>query len=236
MIYNKANLKQDLTLFKKLADGNKIHGGLSAPSKMPGYSYGLPSSTCKTGSKLKVVMGSVCFSCYAADDWDWAKQGQHHSNYAWENVKSANRRRFDSLTHQLWVPSLIFTINRRKDKHFRWHDTGDIQSIEHFRNICTICEFTKDVKHWLPTREYAIIDSIDFDVPKNLCIRVSAHLVDKDAPERFANTSSVITKLNIKETKKNSICPVSKNEGQKSCGSCRKCWDNSVPNVCYIKH
>ena len=43
----------------------KIIGGLSKPSKMPGWAYGLPAKECKTGSKLVKVKNSVCEGCYA---------------------------------------------------------------------------------------------------------------------------------------------------------------------------
>ena len=42
-----------------------IGGSLSKPSKMPGWSIGLPAKECKTGAKLQQVKGSVCFDCYA---------------------------------------------------------------------------------------------------------------------------------------------------------------------------
>ena len=42
-----------------------IGGSLSKPSKMPGWSIGLPAKECKTGSKLRAVPGSVCYDCYA---------------------------------------------------------------------------------------------------------------------------------------------------------------------------
>ena len=40
-------------------------GGLSKPSKMPGWSIGIPAKECNTGSKLVNVKGSVCEGCYA---------------------------------------------------------------------------------------------------------------------------------------------------------------------------
>jgi hypothetical protein len=43
-----------------------IGGSLSKPSKMPGWSIGLPAKECKTGGKLqKLSQGSVCYDCYA---------------------------------------------------------------------------------------------------------------------------------------------------------------------------
>ena len=47
-------------------DALKIIGGsLSKPSKMPGWSIGLPAKECKTGGKLQQMKGSVCYDCYA---------------------------------------------------------------------------------------------------------------------------------------------------------------------------
>ena len=42
-----------------------IVGGLSKPSKMPGWSIGLPAKEFITGAKLRKVKDSVCYDCYA---------------------------------------------------------------------------------------------------------------------------------------------------------------------------
>ena len=49
----------------KTKEALEIVGGLSKPSKMPGWAYGLPAKECKTGSKLQNVPGSTCYDCYA---------------------------------------------------------------------------------------------------------------------------------------------------------------------------
>ena len=49
----------------KTSEAWKLVGGLSKPSKMPGWSIGIPAKECKTGGKLQQVKGSVCFDCYA---------------------------------------------------------------------------------------------------------------------------------------------------------------------------
>jgi hypothetical protein len=36
-----------------------ICGGIGKPSKMPGYSYGLPAPECQTGQKLALVPGTA---------------------------------------------------------------------------------------------------------------------------------------------------------------------------------
>ena len=40
-------------------------GSLGKPSKMPGFSYGIPAINCNIGSNLTKVKNSVCFDCYA---------------------------------------------------------------------------------------------------------------------------------------------------------------------------
>ena len=62
----------------------EIVGGLSKPSKMPGWSYGLPAKECKTGSKLRKVPGSTCFDCYALKGC-----------YVFKVVQDAQYRRLD---------------------------------------------------------------------------------------------------------------------------------------------
>ena len=66
----------------------KIVGGLSKPSKMPGPAYNLPAYKCITGQKLAKVPGSVCHGCYALK-----------GRYRFNNVKSAMERRLEALKH-----------------------------------------------------------------------------------------------------------------------------------------
>jgi hypothetical protein len=103
----------------------EITGSFSKPSKMPGYSYGLPAWECKTGSKLAKIPGTVCFGCYA-------KRGFYTM---YKGVKAAQYTRLKSITKPLWVRAMAIQINSFKCKEFRWHDAGDIQSIKHLLKI-----------------------------------------------------------------------------------------------------
>jgi hypothetical protein len=62
-----SGLKIDLTERYNMntIEALKIVGGLSKPSKMPGWAYGIPAAECKTGKKLQDVVGSTCEGCYA---------------------------------------------------------------------------------------------------------------------------------------------------------------------------
>ena len=105
----------------KVSEAKQITGGLSKPSKMPGFSYNLPAYKCITGVKLQAVPGSVCAGCYAMK-----------GRYAFGNVKAAMDRRLASLTHPKWGLAMSIQINSKfKYGHdfFRWHDSGDLQSL-----------------------------------------------------------------------------------------------------------
>lgn len=195
----------------------KITGGLSRPSKMPGFAYNLPATRCKVGSKLAKVKGSVCHGCYALK-----------GRYRFPNVKEALERRYkQAMTNKQWVFGMVYLINTSKKNVFRWHDAGDIQSAEHLQRIFQVCELTPSVKHWLPTRESVILSNINADdVPDNLIIRLSASKVDGPAPKSWPWTSTVVTK--------GKTCPAAEQDNE--CRDCRACWDKSVKNVAYGKH
>jgi hypothetical protein len=205
----------------KVANG--IVGGLSSPSKMPGYGYSLPAKRCLTGAKLAKVEGSVCSGCYALK-----------GHYVFPKVQECLEKRYQAtMYHPQWVEAMAYLINKRAKKHphFRWHDSGDIQSVEHLNKIVSVCLLTPTVKHWIPTREYKMVEqylAAGFSIPENLCIRLSAHMVGNKAPNvQGLTTSTVDYHAGVR-------CPA-QNQGN-SCGDCRACWDTGVANVDYHKH
>lgn len=196
----------------------EIVGGLSRPSKMPGYAYGLPAKACKTGAKLVGVPGSVCAGCYALK-----------GNYRFDNVKSAQQRRLDSLQHPRWVEAMITLLHTLDTRWFRWHDSGDIQSPSHLEKIVAVAQACPHIQFWLPTREKIFVYTHlkkHGAFPTNLCVRLSGTMVDGPAPAGFPNTSTVVT---TGET-----CPAPKQGNE--CGMCRACWNPEVQNVSYRKH
>jgi len=183
---------------------------------MPGPSYNTPASRCLTGAKLRKVPGSVCSSCYALK-----------GNYKrFPKVEEALERRFQSLGHGSWVTAMATLI--KDHKFFRWHDAGDIQSMQHLENIFEVCRLTPDTMHWMPTREARFLSLMDPDiVPSNLIIRMSSHMIDQD-PVKFWPWTSTVT------SDHNASCPAPKQGNQ--CGSCRACWSRDVKTVSYGKH
>ena len=191
-----------------------IGGSLSKPSKMPGWSIGLPAKECKTGSKLQQVKGSVCFDCYAMKGC-----------YVFKVVQDAQYRRLAAIKHPLWVGAMAHLINSKKANVFRWHDSGDVQDEEHLIKIFAVCKLTPKIRHWLPTRE-AWIKAFLPECPENLVIRFSAPMIDQKAPASWPNSSEVVTA--------GATCPAAQQDNE--CRDCRACWDSNIKTIKYGKH
>lgn len=155
---------------------NAATGGLSITSKMRGYSYGIPAIHCSVGSTLAKKPGTVCSRCYALG-----------GNYVFPSVKLSQARRFALLRKPGWIDGMVYLINARYPDggEFRWHDSGDLQSVEHLQEIAEVCRATPTVDHWMPTREQAIVRlylRLGYDIPANLIVRISATMIGAAPP------------------------------------------------------
>ena len=191
-----------------------IVGGLSKPSKMPGWSIGIPAKECKTGSKLRDVKDSVCYDCYALKGC-----------YVFKVVQDAQYRSLAAIYTPQWVQAMTHLINSKKPNVFRWHDSGDVQDLEHLNKIFEVCRLTPSKRHWMPTREAWVKDHLD-RAPSNLVIRFSAPMVDQAAPASWPNTSTVVTA--------GATCPSAQQGNQ--CLDCRNCWNSEIKNISYGQH
>ena len=189
-------------------------GGLSKPSKMPGWSIGIPAKECKTGKKLRQIKNSVCEGCYALKGC-----------YVFKVVQEAQYKRLEAIQHPDWVLAMATLINSKKPDVFRWHDSGDVQDVDHLEKIFEVCRLTPEKRHWMPTREAWIKDHMH-KAPANLVVRFSSPMIDQGPVKSWANTSTVSTKSRT--------CPAPDNNNE--CGSCRACWDPLVKNIEYGKH
>ena len=202
-------------------------GGLSKPSKMPCEGYSLPAQKCLTGSKLRKAGKSTCANCYALKGF-----------YNMPTVKAALQRRFDRVTQDLegWQADMTLLIhNTNTSGFFRWHDSGDLQSVDHLRAINEIALALPAVKFWLPTREYKIVKQFtDRDtVAENLTIRLSAYFKATAPPLAIAEALGVQTST-VDFTDSAHICDAQEKGGR--CMTCRKCWDRSLTNIDYPLH
>jgi hypothetical protein len=215
-----------------IRDAKRIVGGLSKPSKMPGASYGLSTDVCHVGGKLRKIEGSVCIGCYASAGF-----------YRLHQARRAHARRLQAVKRALKSPGgradfvQAMKVLLRKVDYMRWHDSGDLMSVDHLALICEVARATPHVKHWLPTKELGRVLQYmrDNDIPDNLTIRVSNYMVgDKpiDVPEGL-NTCTTHADMTAAMP---GHCPAVKNHSTCDDCGCRKCWDKSVKNVSYGHH
>ena len=199
-------------------------GGLSNPSKMPGYAYGIPASECIVGSILRKKIGSVCSKCYA-----------HKGMYSFPVVKEAQARRLERLRRlESWIPAMIELIGKKSKKvpFFRWHDAGDFQSLEHMSAVANICRQLPKVNFWIPTKESGMLKKwLDKGntFSSNVAVRLSAPMIGETRPHSLPGILSSTV-----GTGKGFQCGAYKRGGE--CGDCRACWDIFVNSIDYPLH
>ncbi len=204
-------------------------GTLSQTSKMACASFGLPTSTCKVGGKLRNIPGSACYGCYADRGF-----------YAlYPTVAQSQQTRLALLEQALaddtgaagrfWIDAIKAQI---KQEYFRWHDSGDLISERHLSLIVQIAIEMPHVRFWLPTKEKGLILAFarKYAIPENLTIRLSAAMLDQRAPDCGFPTSSIARHA----APIGFACPAPQQGGQ--CLDCRACWSKSVTNVSYKFH
>jgi hypothetical protein len=205
----------------------KIVVSLSRPSKMPCFAYSLSAKRCITGSQLAKIKGTICNSCYALSNTSW---------YTRSHVTKILEKRADAIHNPMWHWAMIYLIYYFEMRFFRWHDSGDIQSIVHLAKIAFIAKMCPFCKFWLPTREWGIVNKFwEMNGQKplselypNLIIRLSSTEFDGKAPIKLAR------KLGVQASAVSAIkfdCPASK-QGHK-CLDCRNCWNNKIECVTY---
>ena len=198
---------------------------LSAPSKMPCRSFSLPLSVCTVGSKLAKQPGTICAECYAAS-----------GNYRFGNVQLALDARLSAFNSVDFV-SVMTTKIRKEEKSgfFRWFDSGDVPNWAGLLKIVQIALALPEVRFWLPTKEYGLIQRYVSTVgafPANLTVRLSAYLVDGPAPVALASRLGVVTST-VTSKPTEATCPAPTQGNQ--CRDCRACWKSSA-NVAYLLH
>ena len=232
-------------------------GGLSHPSKMPTASWSIPATACKLGSKLRKLPGTTCSNCYACKGC-----------YTFKSTRQAMARRLDILQNVLSSCSMaddfvqdfatvlqvhyertIKQIKRtgKPGKHdgrlFRWHDSGDLQSITHLHIIVHIAKACPNVVFWLPTREVGMVQRWLRTVgsfPPNLTVRLSLPRIDMQIPlayrklTKHANVCLSGVHTTAKPIAAFSDCHARKGSNY-ACDDCRKCTDSGV-HVSYAVH
>lgn len=213
-------------IFMKKAEANAICGTLTQTSKMPCKSYSLPTEACQTGYKMAQIEGSICSACYANKGFYRAYES---------TIKPSQFARLDSLSNPHWVDGMVALIG--SDSFFRWHDSGDLQGLEHLELIARVAQLTPNTRHWLPTREYAMVKqyiSKHGALPDNLVVRLSAMYPDKPVvvPKSLQGAKNVAVSNVHTDKPMGTACNAPNQNG--ACNDCRLCWTGET--VSYALH
>jgi len=153
--------------------------------------------------------------------------------YRFPNVQAALARRLAALAHPAWTQAMTALIAGHE--YFRWHDSGDVQSSWHLKQIFEVCNNTPDTAHWLPTQERQYLPLPGSSVPSNLLIRLSNAKIDTKPGNAWSHWSTVVSHQDAPiYGATRHLCPAPKQGGK--CKSCRACWDKKVHEVQYLKH
>ena len=217
---------QSKVIFMKKAEANAVCGTLTQTSKMPCKSYSLPTEACQTGYKMAQIEGSICSACYANKGFYRAYES---------TIKPSQFARLDSLTNPHWVDGMVTLIGN--DAFFRWHDSGDLQGVDHLEKIARVAQLTPNTRHWLPTREYGMVKAFIAKhgaLPDNLIVRLSAMYPDQPVivPKSLQGVSNVAVS-NVHTGKPiGTACKAPQQNG--ACVDCRLCWTGKT--VSYALH
>jgi hypothetical protein len=111
---------------------------------------------------------------------------------------------------------------------------GDVQGVNHLKNIATLARSVPQVRMWIPTREAVTVRAVQKDLggfPDNLTVRVSAPMIDGRPPKGFPPTSVVYTEG---APEGSFACP--SREQANCCADCRQCWDPVEAVIAYRRH
>lgn len=211
-----------------LREAIEIAGNLSHPSKMPCPCWSISQKHCITGARQAQQPGTVCSKCYAA-----------RGRYLFPHPQRAMERRLKGIDHPRWVEAMVKLITEEANTHFRWFDSGDIQSYGHLVKIIEIAKQLPQIKFWLPTQEQLMVK--DVKPPKNLTIRVTAPKINPTKLPKFPHIAVVVESSKfdwdkLVECNTNDLwhCPAD-GTGSHKCGACRACWDKDVKRIAYRK-
>jgi hypothetical protein len=217
---------------------------LSAPSKMPGYSWSITAGRTCPGAVYGE--GAICSSCYAGGSDD--PSNRRTRGY----ITRVHVRRAVLVREQFcrilcataagraqfaeYLAGWIAANVRPADPFFRIHDSGDFYAPAYVDAWSAVAESLPAVRFWAPTRSWHIAQSkggrwaesfARLNALPNVAIHPSALHIGEDAPvvAGFAAGSGV------KATGWN--CPASQ-QGN-ACGDCRQCWEPTA-EVYYHLH
>ena len=179
--------------------------------------------TCQGSIGADGELVPACAGCYAT-------QGTY-------NFPGTKKVRFDNKQawqDDAWVDTMVGAL--KKQKYFRWFDSGDMYSIALALKMYAVMVKTPHVKHWLPTRmhkfaKYQQVLTKMAALP-NVMVRPSSDAVDGTFTAGVHGSTILPEGMAVPAGVK--VCTAPTTNGK--CSGCRACYSKEVPVVAYIAH
>ena len=197
---------------------------LSKTAKLGTLSWSLQAiETCPGSVGADGNLVPACSGCYATTGC-----------YNFKGTKAVRSDNKQDAKRAGWATDMVAAL--KKQKHFRWFDSGDMYSLELAEKIYHVMKHTPGTKHWLPTRmakfpKFAEVIARMQALP-NVMVRFSSDAVDGSytpgvhgstiLPEGMAAPAGV------------TVCQAPQQDGK--CLDCRACYDKQVPVIGYVAH
>lgn len=196
---------------------------ISQTSKLNARSWSLQAvETCPGSRGEDGNLVPACSGCYATT-----------GAYVWSTTIAPRAHNKEDWKRPEWVSDMVNAL--KKDKLFRWFDSGDMYHHELAEKIYQVMEQTPNTKHWLPTRmaKFTKFQSIINKMMNldNVMVRFSSDSINGEYDSRHG---SVIIADAVSAPEGVTVCGAYSRGGK--CGECNACWDKNVKVIGYPQH
>jgi hypothetical protein len=196
---------------------------ISKTSKLNARSWSLQAvETCPGSRGADGQLVPACSGCYATTgcyNFSTTKAPREHNKQDWQRPE--------------WVADMIEAL--KKDKLFRWFDSGDAYHVDLAEKIYQVMKGTPNTKHWLPTRmaKFSKFQPVLEKMQKleNVMVRFSSDSITGEFSEKHG---SVIIPDAESAPKGVTVCQAYTRGGK--CSDCSACWDKGVSVIGYPQH
>ena len=179
--------------------------------------------TCPGSVKADGTLVDACSGCYATTGF-----------YNFGGTKALRVDNKQDWKRDGFIGDFIAAL--KKQKYFRWFDSGDLYSVQLAEKIYQIMVNTPQVQHWLPTRmakfaKYKDILDKMAALP-NVKVRFSSDSITGEYTPGVHG--SVIIPSADQADAHVTVCRAYENDGK--CNGCRACYSKDVDVVAYPQH
>jgi len=196
---------------------------ISQTSKLGARSWSLQAvDTCPGSRGADGNLVAACSGCYATT-----------GAYVWSTTIAPRASNKEDWKRDEWVSDMVSAL--KKDKKFRFFDSGDMYHIGLAKKILQVIEQSPNTKFWVPTRMYkfakfqGILDKIN--ALPNAVVRFSSDSVIGEYNETHGST---IISDDSQVTDDMYVCRAYNNGGK--CGPCEECWNKDTKLIAYKAH